>query len=66
MREFAAERYGSFPKVLAEGKQASWYPGGRADQALELSAEIQKVRRLGLYPIVTLEKQLPNMIGNLV
>ena len=45
MHEFAAERYGSFPKVLAEGKQASWYPGGRADQALALSAEIKKVRR---------------------
>ena len=49
MHEFAAERYGSFPKVLTEGKQASWYPGGRADQALELSAEIKKVRRLELH-----------------
>ena len=35
-----------------------------ARRGLELVGAVQ--RRLGLYPIVTLEKQLPNMIGNLV
>ena len=31
-----------------------------------VGARCQLQVRLGLYPIVTFEKQLPNMIGNLV
>jgi hypothetical protein len=45
------------------------YPETSAREAAERVAEriqIMARRDLGLYPIVTLEKQLPNMIGNLV
>ena len=41
-------------------------PDGAAGGVRALDVARGEVADLGLYPIVTLEKQLPNMIGNLV
>jgi hypothetical protein len=38
---------------------------GRDPTTMSLDS-LQAAVKLGLYPIVTLEKQLPNMVGNLV
>ena len=39
---------------------------GRYGDPLDPDGDLATMAAIGLYPIVTLEKQLPNMIGNLV
>ena len=43
MDEFARDRYEGSPAKMGQGKQSSWYPGQRADRALELADEIKEV-----------------------